>query len=139
MAYLHYINFLAVIVSAVVAFGLGAIWYSPLLFAKQWMAFNGYGPEQVKAMQANARKAYAVSFVCQLVIAFALASLVAITHMIGLLAGVKLALLCWLGFAVALGLMANVYSDRPLKAFLLDAGYQLLYFVVMGIILVSWH
>ena len=139
MAYLHYINFLAVIVSAAVAFGLGAIWYSPLLFAKQWMEFNGYGPDKVKAMQANAKKAYGISFVCQLAVAFTLASLITITHMASLLAGVKLALLCWLGFAVTLGLMANVYSDRPLKAFLLDAGYQLLYFVVMGVILVSWH
>ena len=41
MAYLHYINFLAVIVAALAAFGLGAVWYSPLLFAKQWVAFNG--------------------------------------------------------------------------------------------------
>ena len=139
MAYLHYINFLAVILAAVVAFGLGAVWYSPLLFAKQWMEFNGYGPEHVKAMQANAKKAYGISFVCQLVIAFALALLIAITHMSALSAGIKLALVCWLGFAVSLGLMANVYSNKPIKAFMLDAGYQLVYFVVMGIILVSWH
>lgn len=139
MQYLQYINFLAVIVAAVVAFVLGAVWYSPLLFAKQWMAFNGYTPEKIKAMQAGAKRAYAISFVCQVVIAGALALIIAITHMSSLLAGIKLALLCWLGFAVALGLMANVYSDRPLKAFLLDAGYQLVYFVVMGVILVAWH
>ena len=139
MAYLHDINFLAVIVAAVAAFMLGAIWYSPLLFAKHWMAFNGYGPEQVKAMQANAKKAYGICLVCQLVIAFALASLIAITHIVGRLAGIKLALLCWLGFAFSLGLIANAYSDKPLKAFLLDAGYQLVYFVVMALILVSWH
>lgn len=139
MAYLHYINFLAVIVAALAAFGLGAVWYSPLLFAKQWVAFNGYSPEHIKAMQANAKKAYAVSFACQLLIAFTLALLIAITHMSALFAGIKLALVCWLGFAASLGLMANVYSDKPLKAFMLDAGYQLAYFVVMGIILVSWH
>lgn len=139
MQYLHYINFLAVVVAAVVAFGLGAIWYSPLLFAKQWMEFNGYGPEHIKAMQADAKRAYGISFGCQLVIAAALALLIAITHMSALLAGVKLALVCWLGFAVSLGLMANVYSNRPLKAFLLDAGYQLVYFVAMGAILVLWH
>lgn len=139
MTYLHYINYLAVIVSALVAFALGAVWYSPLLFAKQWIAFNGYGPDEIKAMQAGAKKAYGISFVCQVVTAFALAMLIAIIHMNGIFAGIKLALLCWLGFAVSLGLMAKVYSGRALKAFLLDAGYQLVYFVVMGVILVAWH
>lgn len=139
MEYLHYIDFLAVTVAAVVAFALGAVWYSPLLFAKQWMAFNGYGPEHVKAMQANAKRTYGVSFVCQLVIATALALLLAITHITALSAGIKLALVCWLGFALSLGLIANVYSDKPLKAFLLDAGYQLVYFVAMALILVFWH
>jgi len=30
-------------------------------------------------------------------------------------------------------------ADRPLKALLPDAAYQLLYFAVMGGILVAWH
>src|SRR5689334_347763 len=31
------INWLAVIVAAVAAFGVGAIWYSPMLFTKAWI------------------------------------------------------------------------------------------------------
>ncbi len=140
MNFLHDINFLAVLVAAVAAFLLGAIWYSPLLFAKQWMEFHGYTPEKVKAMQqAGAMRAFAVSFVCQLVIAFAIALLIAIIHMRSPVAGIKLGLVCWLGFAVSTGLMANVYSDKSIKAFLLDAAYQLVYFVVMGAILAVWH
>ncbi|MFI4920781.1 MAG: DUF1761 domain-containing protein [Gammaproteobacteria bacterium] len=139
MHFLNDINFLAVLVAAVVAFALGALWYSPLLFAKQWMQFNGYGSEKLKAMQADAKRAYAVSFVCQLVIAATMALLIAMIHMHALSAGVKLGVICWLGFVATTGLMANVYSDKPIKAFLLDAGYQLVYFIVMGGILVLWH
>lgn len=139
MSHLHDINFLAVLVSAVVAFVLGAIWYSPLLFAKQWMQVNGYTPERLKAMQAQAQRAYAVSFVSLLVMAAAMDMLVAITHMSAASAGVKLGALCWLGFVATVGLMANMYSDKPLKAFLLDAGYQLVYFVAMGAILAGWR
>ncbi len=139
MHFLHEINFLAVFVVAVVAFLLGAVWYSPLLFAKQWMQVHGYTPEKLKAMQAQTKRAYAVSFVSLLVLAGALAILVAITHMLSAIAGIMLGVLCWLGFAATIGLMANMYSDKPLKAFLLDAGYQLVYFVVMGGILAAWH
>lgn len=65
------------IVSAVAAFAVGAVWYSPLLFAKQWMQVHGHTPEK---------------------------------------------------------LAANLYSDLPIKAFLIDASYQLVYFILMGAI-----
>ena len=35
------INYLAVIAAAVSAFLLGGLWYSPILFAKKWMAYTG--------------------------------------------------------------------------------------------------
>jgi hypothetical protein len=139
MHYLQDINFLAVLVAAVAAFLLGAIWYSPLLFAKQWMQVHGYTPEKLKAMQAQTKRAYAISFVSLLVMAAVMAMLIAIIHMSSVTAGIKLGVLCWVGFAATIGLMANMYSDKPLKAFLLDAGYQLVYFVAMGAILAAWH
>lgn len=138
MGYLH-INILAVIVAALVTFGIGALWYSPVLFAKQWLAFNGYGPEKVQAMQKDAPRAYGISFVCYLVMAAAFAVLVRMTHIEHVVGGAKLGFLLWLGFVAATGLTANVYSDKPFKAFALDAGYQLVYLVVMGLILVAWH
>ena|SRR5690348_4327921 len=139
MQYLHFINIWAVIVSAVVAFVVGALWYSPLLFAKQWMQAHGHTPEKLAAMQKQAQRAYAVSFICFLVMAGAMGLLVAITHMSAVSAGIKLGVLCWLGFAATIGLTANLYSGLPLKAFLIDAGYQLVYFVLMGAILAGWH
>ena len=36
------INWLAVIVSALIYFVLGAVWYSPVLFAKPWQAAIGW-------------------------------------------------------------------------------------------------
>lgn len=139
MQYLYDVNFLAVLVSAVVAFLLGAVWYSPLFFAKQWIEIHADTPQKLKALRAGAKKAYAVSFACLLVMAAAMAMLVAITNMSTAFAGIKLGVLCWLGFAATAGLLANLYSDKPVKSFLLDAGYQLLYFAVMGAILAAWR
>ena len=138
MGYFH-INIIAVVVAAIVTFGIGALWYSPLLFAKQWLEFNGYGPEKVAAMRKDAPRAYGISFVCYLVMAAAFAVLVRMSHIDHLGGGAKLGFLLWLGFVAATGLTANVYSDKPLKAFALDAGYQLVYLVVMGLILVAWN
>lgn len=138
MQYLQ-INYLAAIVAAVVAFGLGWLWYSPMLFGKLWVAANGYTPEKIQAMQKGATRAYGVSFACFLVMAVMLAVLIRITHITAVPAGGKLGVLCWLGFVATTGLTANVYSDKPMKAWILDAGYQLVYLVVMALIITAWR
>lgn len=138
MSHLH-VNFLAVLVAALLSFALGALWYSPALFAKQWVKANGLSPAKVKAMQKNATRAYAITLGCQLVLAFALTVLLNIAHISALLAGIKLGLLCWLGFAATLGLAAHAYSGKPIAVWLIDAGYQFIYMVLMAAILTAWH
>src|SRR4051794_2768921 len=39
------VNWLAIIVSAIAMFGLGALWYSPMLFARQWAKAAGINME----------------------------------------------------------------------------------------------
>ena len=134
-----HINYLAVVVAAVVAFVLGGLWYSPILFAKPWVKAHGYTEERVKEMQASAPKAYAVSFFCQLLIALALAVLIGYLHMERCVQGLKLAGLVWAGFAFPLGLMANMFSDKKITVFYIDTGYQLVYLLVMGSILTVWR
>lgn len=136
--YLH-INFLAVIVSAIVTFGLGALWYSPFLFGKQWVEFNGVTPDKVAAMRKNAPQLYAISFVGYLVMAVMFAVLLRMTHIEHLLGGAKLGFLLWIGFVATVGLTASLYAGRNLKAYALDAGYQLVYLAVMGVILMAWR
>jgi hypothetical protein len=42
------INILAVILAAIVAFVLGALWYSPILFGKIWQKEIGFTGEDFK-------------------------------------------------------------------------------------------
>jgi hypothetical protein len=138
MGYLH-INILAVLVSAIITFVIGALWYSPLLFGKQWIAFNNVTPEKVEAMRKNAAMLYGASFVCYLVLAAVFAVLIRMVHLQSVLAGAKMGGMLWVGFVATLGLTAKLYSGRSFKAYALDAGYQLVFMVVMGLILVAWH
>jgi uncharacterized protein DUF1761 len=132
------VNYLAVVVAAAAAWILGALWYSPALFARQWMAAHSYTPEKIATMRQGMAKTYAISFVCMLVMAWVLAVFIDRMGILSALGGVKLGGITWLGFAATIGLMANLYSDKPLAAYLIDAGYQLVYLVVMGIILAVW-
>jgi len=134
-----HINYLAVVVAAAAAFAIGGLWYSPLLFAKQWVKAHGFSEERVKEMQKGAAKAYGVSILCQLLIALAIAVLVGYLHLWHCVQGLKLALLIWAGFALPLGLMAAMFTEKRIAVFCIDAGYQLVYLLLMGSIITVWR
>jgi uncharacterized protein DUF1761 len=134
-----HINFLAVLVSSVVAFAIGGLWYSPMLFAKQWVNAHGFTEQQVKEIQKGASKAYSVALVCQVFIALAMAVIAGYLHLVLFVQGLKLGFLAWAGFALPLGLMATMFTERKMTVFLIDSGYQLVYLLVMGAIIAVLH
>ena len=128
----------SILVAALAALLIGVLWYSPLLFAKAWVRAHGYTPEKLAAMQATAVRTYAGSFVALLLIAGVLNLFLSHLGADSLQDGAGWGFHAWLGFALPIGFTANLYSDKPLAAFLIDAGYQLVYITAMGAILGAW-
>lgn len=133
------INYLAVVVSAVAVFVIGMLWYSPALFARQWVAAQGYSPEKLQSMKQGMGQKYAVAFVCYVVMGVVMSILIGRMGIAGAMGGVKIGGATWLGFAATIGLTANRFSDKPFAAYVIDAGYQLVYMVAMGVILATWR
>jgi hypothetical protein len=133
-----HINFLAVIIAAVVSFVIGAVWYSPVLFAKPWMAAHGFTLESMAARRSTMARAYGISLICMLVMALVIDVLLVRMGISGAMHGARLGALLWLGFAATIGLTANVYSGKSNSLFLIDSGYQLVYMTVLGAILGTW-
>lgn len=129
------INLWAVLVAAAVTFVIGGLWYSPLLFARIWMAENGLREEDLKG--SNMAKIFGVSFALQLIAAFMLAMFV------GPKATAGFSTLA--GFMVGLGWVATsfgvvyLFERRSIKLWLINAGYLTVSFTVMGVILGLWH
>ena len=133
-----YVNLLAVVVAALAAWILGALWYSPLLFAKAWVKAHALTDEQLEGMKKKAGPAYILSFIGFLVMAFVFSHIVHLTHGGGLHWGALLGFGLWLGFAAPIGLMNMLYTNKRPATFVIDAGYQLVYLIVMGMILAAW-
>lgn len=133
------INLVAVVVAGAATFALGALWYSPWLFGRIWVAALGLTPEQVAEQKKTAGPAYAVTLLCWLVMAAALAVLIQRIDITTAQGGIKLAVLCWLGFAATVGLSGHMFSGRRLGVFLVDASFQLTSLVAMGAILACWR
>ena len=45
------VSWVAVIVVAIISFVIGMLWYSPLLFGKQWMKLSDIGDKKMKEMK----------------------------------------------------------------------------------------
>ena len=98
------INYLAVLVAGIVIFVLGGLWYSPVLFAKRWIALQGRTEEQMRAQAAAANMPvmYLSAFVCGFVTAWVMALILAhIASSMTLNAGygALIGFMSWLGFA----------------------------------------
>ncbi|MDZ7266362.1 MAG: DUF1761 domain-containing protein [candidate division KSB1 bacterium] len=128
----------AVLVAALVYFVLGGLWYSPLMFARPWMALVGISEEQIR-QKGGAGKAYAVAVLCSLIIAFVLAILVNQQTPANLFTGAQTGLMTGVGLVAMTAFTTSTFEARPLKLFLIDAGYNVVGFILAGAILGAWR
>ena len=135
------VNLWAVLVAAVSTMVVGFLWYSPMLFAKPWTVLMGYDPNdkaKMDEMRKSAGKSYAISFVASLVAALVLGKIIEVTSVQSPLYGMKIGFAVWLGFVTTVQLTAKLFGNQPTKLYLINTGYQLVCYLVMGAILAVW-
>ena len=128
------LNYLAVVVAAVVAMAIGYFWYSPGMFGGEWMALAGF----TEPPEASMAQAYALGFVNALVKALILALLIDWVKGESWRCGVLVGLTCWIGFAATVRADNSIFGGRPLGLFWIDGGYDLVSYLAMGAIIGSW-
>lgn len=127
------INYFAVLIAGLSAFIIGGLWYS-VLFAKAWMVENKFKEETLG--NSNMAKIFGGSFILSLLISFVLALFLGPDRnaLIGALAGF-MAGIFWV--ATAMGI-TYLFERKSMKLFLINAGYHVITFTVMGLILGMW-
>ena len=136
------VNWLHVVVAAAASMGLGFLWYSPMLFGKQWSELMGWGPmtpEKMAEMKKKAQPMYAMAGVMALVTSYVLARTIASTRVYGASDAVKLAFWLWLGFVATVTYGENMWSGKPKKLWVLNAGFHLVSLGLMAAILAGWR
>jgi hypothetical protein len=124
-----FVNPIAVVVGVVIAMAVGFLWYSPMLFAKPWMALIGKTEEQL----GSPGPAYAITIVAAAVTAYVLGVFVNLAPPKSPANGALVGLVAAVGFiATAFGTM-YVFEGRPSKLYLINVGYQVVTLVLMGL------
>jgi hypothetical protein len=129
------INFWAVLVSALMTFVIGSLWYSPLMFANAWMKELGFTKEGMS--NSNMVRIFSIAFLLMLIIAFNLAAFIGPESdwKFGMTAG-ALAGIGWVATAIGVNYL---FERRSFRLWLINAGYMVVSFTLMGLILGTWH
>ena len=129
------LNWVAIMVAAFVAYVLGAIWYSPVMFVKPWMRLIGV-PE---AEMNGPRPGFAVALVLQALVTVVQAAVLAViidwagvTNPFG---GAAVALLVAFGLIAADHLKLMVFEKRPFMLVVINNGYTAAGLLLMGLII----
>jgi hypothetical protein len=148
------INYWAVLVCGVLSMVIGFVWYGPL-FGKKWLEIVGAtfkDVEERKKMQKAAGPLYLLQFIMTL---FQVAVLdycinmrqqyLLFTNYNGGRAASEplyVALIVWAGFIIPIVAGSAMWNNDSAKIsrarFLIQAGYQLVLFVVFGLVLGMW-
>lgn len=132
------VNYLAVLVCAILSMGLSAFWYGPFLFGKLWIDSIDKTDDEVKR-DIHPVLSYSLTFVAHFVMAYVLARFMLYSDAATLSAGVRIAFMGWLGFTAATMLINTVFEGSKFKKLGVDCGYHLILFLLYGIILGVWQ
>ncbi len=142
------VNYIAILVCAVVGMIIGTLWHSKLLFGPAFMEAAGMdmnmSPEKMKEIQKKMWQLYLAQFVMLVVELYVLAHYVtAVSPLPGVVGGLTTAFWIWIGFMVPIIGGNAMWSARPRKMawrlFFISAGYQLVCVLIFGAILGAWQ
>jgi hypothetical protein len=125
-------NAIAIIAAALLGFAVGGLWYGPL-FGKAWAAARGLSAEQLSA--GNMPMIFGLTFLLNL------GSATALFHVFATVGAPDLGMAVMVAGGIALGFIVPalgvnyLFSRQTLRLFLIDAGYWLVIYVLMGLAL----
>jgi Protein of unknown function (DUF1761) len=134
------LSFWPIIVASLASFALGALWYSPALFGKEWMTLNGMSDATIAAeAKRGLTKYYVIQFIATIVTFIILGFAVSLGNINTGSAGASIGFFAWIGFILPSGVSSLIWEKKPFRLVLINTVGTLLNLVVGGAIIGAWH
>lgn len=131
------LNFWAIIIAWFVNCAVGAIWYSPAGFAKQWKKHTGVDIMKIPTKEANNILGAVVA--SGLLQAFTLAVIINSLNVTEVIDAFWVGFLLWLGLTAATTVGATLYQRRNWNFWWINSRYFLIVMCVNSVILATWQ
>lgn len=127
-----HISWLGIVLGTVAYFVVGFLWYSPVLFGKQWAQLKGLKPGERKPPSPTF---FIVPFALHLVATVSLALFMAGLSVHGVVGGLRVGVYASLGFVLTILGIGAAFNQTPLKLLLIDGLYHVVGLAVAGVML----
>lgn len=125
------LNWLAIIAAALSTFLIGGIWYA--IFKNSWMIANNFTESDLN--KRNMPKVFLLSFLFSMIMSVNLAMFIGKEDLIfGTIAGFMTGF-GWVTFAIAI---IALFENKSMKYVLINGGYMIVSYTIMGLILGAW-
>ncbi|MEK7098649.1 MAG: DUF1761 domain-containing protein [Patescibacteria group bacterium] len=115
---------------------LGMIWYHPKVFGTAWMASAGITPEKAEAGKKKMPIMAFLAFLAAMVVAYVMNYFGIAWGVFDWIGAVELGFWCWIGFTAPTMLGMVLWEGKPVKYYAIVAGFWLVSFVAMAVVLV---
>ena len=136
---MYTINFWPILISAITSFGIGALWYSPMLFGKEWMELMKLNSSDINSIGTKSMAgSYAIHIIANIVSFGVLAFIIAISSATGASDGAFIGFIAWLGFAAPIAVSNLLWRRDSIKLVAIDTLQILIGLIVSGAIIGAW-
>lgn len=127
------VNWLSVIVVTLLSFALGSFWHSGIMFGKAWQEDNKI---KIDKSKINPAKIFGLTALGHFVAMVLLDIFIGghCTAIDGLIKGLLISVI-WISSSIG---ATYVFAMKPLRLFLIDAGFYVVFYSLAGIILAMW-
>ncbi len=133
------VNYLHVLVAAVVVFVLGWLWYSPLLFFRHWMRLRGQDPVAAMAGAKMPGGKLVVELLRCVLLSYVIARFGTALGVASLTGAVRFGFYLWIGFPVIILTGSVLWENTPVGVAAIHAGDWLVKLLVIPIIVTLWR
>jgi len=130
------VSLLAILFSAISNTIIGALWYSPLLFANIWMKGMGKKKEEIDMKGANL--GYLLNILASFISAYVLSVFINLIDHVTILDGALVGFLAGFGIAACREVSPTFFEGRRRILFFISSGYHIVALTVMGIIIAAF-
>lgn len=132
-------NWTVVFAAAVASMVIGFVWYSKILFGKEWAELMGMKGGEMKMSKKGMGVTYLFGTLAAVVMSFVLKQFIDLFYIVNPFDAIQLAFWIWFGFVATTMVTSVLYAKQSWKLFVINVGYQLASLMAMALIFSYWQ
>ena len=129
------VTFFPILAAGIVSAVIGFVWYHPRVFGSAWMRMSNITPEMAERGKKRMPLYAFLAFLASMLAAYVMNYFGIAWGVYDWIGAIELGIWSWIGFVAPAMLGQVLWEQKPFSLYLINAGYWLVSFVAMAIVL----